>query len=211
MAELDQPSNGKPSFWTTLPGVLTAITGFIGAVAALLVAIQQFSGGKQTPPPATNQPAGSESSSTTTTQPSSTATSCHVSGVVYDQDKLPSAVGLPDIQIAYATISKPGSPMQMTTTDPYGKFSFATPSINAADFPIHLQMTYSWGGQHQIVQWDDPVYAGDNTASLYLSIHAVTAVRHVSPEIMHVNLNSLTTAQRSNLRLTNAISRIRLQ
>jgi hypothetical protein len=35
-------SDDKPSFWTTLPGILTGITGVLTALAGLLLAIHQF-------------------------------------------------------------------------------------------------------------------------------------------------------------------------
>src|SRR5580658_4549329 len=51
---------GKQSFWSTIPGILTAISGVLGAVAALIVALVSVGvigpQDKQTPPSSTISP-----------------------------------------------------------------------------------------------------------------------------------------------------------
>ena len=180
-----QSDDQKPSFWKTLPGVLTAIASLIAAIAGLLATFQHFNSGSEDSKSSNNPPS-------VMNDPSSNNTPiCQISGVVYNYDKLPAAVGLGDIKIAYITASKPNLPIHMKTTGPDGSFSFNCPLIDSSDFPLHLQMTYSWNGQNQIVQWDDPIYAGNNTEPLYLSLHDITNWHRINVSLMHVNRAAL--------------------
>ena len=61
MSEPTSSSPSKPSFWQTLPGVLTALAAVITAVSGLLVVLYQ---NRVLPPPHPNDP-----SSTTSTEP----------------------------------------------------------------------------------------------------------------------------------------------
>ncbi|MEL7039868.1 MAG: hypothetical protein AAFO04_30370, partial [Cyanobacteria bacterium J06592_8] len=50
-------SENSSSFWTTLPGILTGITGVIGAVTALILGLQEVGLiGQNSTPTSTTQP-----------------------------------------------------------------------------------------------------------------------------------------------------------
>jgi hypothetical protein len=193
----------KTSFWKTLPGILTAAAGFITAVVGLLAALQQLKG-KDTgnnPSPDPKQISSGTGSNATT--------HCEVSGFVYNLDT-PSLAGLPNVELAYIPSAPTNaSPVRITTTSPTGKFSFDCDHISMNEFPIHLQMIYSWPGKNQIVQSDDQIFiAGNSEMNLYLSPRDITNWHRLNNAVLHVSSAKLLQGKFSTLTATGSAARL---
>ena len=188
----NQPGDVKASFFQTLPGILTAAGSFIVAITGLLALFLQFrnSGSPNTGGggPATNQiivqPGPGPGPG-----PGPSSQTCHVTGTVYDISDKEKPVGLPDVGVAFVTKSQPNSPVHMTTTSLEGKFQFNALSLSPADFPLLLQVTYTWGGGKQTFQWDDPINPGSTTEFIYVVPQKIKSFQHTNsfrPILMHV-------------------------
>jgi len=206
------------TFWKTLPGFLTALAAVIGAITGLLVAIRPST--KQSPSPSQRYATNSQPQQSAEGEVSKPT--CKVSGPVYDEDKLPVATGLANVNIAYIPSGQMNSrPVQIATTDPYGGFSFPCSQIKADFFPIHLQMTYSWPGGSQVIQSEDSIYVtGSPEMNLYLSPSTIAnwhrtnaTVRKVMPITSAKLLKHFATINTAGPKAslpTNAISILRL-
>jgi hypothetical protein len=175
----------NPSFWKTLPGVLTALTSFIATVIGLIVAIQQLRPPKSDPvTPATNAP----------------PQAYLVTGRVYNQDN---DTGLPGVGIAYIPAVPPNAKaIDLVTADITGVFNFDSGEIKPEQFPIHLQMTYHWLNNSRSILWDQTIsFISDKTPlNLYMSLHDITNRVRVTVKAPHLNM----------LLLTNSMNRLRV-
>ena len=140
------------------------------------------------------------------TRGTATAAPCKVGGFVYNLDVEPSR-GMPDVRLAYLPSVPTNSPaVPITTTSPNGRFSFDCSHIQPDQFPIHLQMTYSWPSGSQIVQSEDRVFvAGNSEMNLYLSPRQITnwhlvnrtVLRVSSAQLLRNNFTTLTATGRT--------------
>ena len=120
------------SWWKSLPGVLTALAGFITAVTASYVAIARHDGGA----PAKSDTAVTAPAVTVAQQGAGTAkaSGCTVSGQVYNRDD---SQPLPSTRILVP--SEKGLRV-LATTGLDGKFSASCADFPASAFPLHLKI-----------------------------------------------------------------------
>jgi hypothetical protein len=123
------------SFWKSLPGVLTALAGFITAATAAYVTIGRHDGGgsgasAKTDTAATVPAAAVAQQGGGTAKPSA----CMVAGQVYNQDD---SKPLPGTRILVPN----GKGLRvLATTGLDGKFSASCADFPASAFPLHLKV-----------------------------------------------------------------------
>jgi hypothetical protein len=178
----------KPSFWVTLPGILTGIATLITAIVGLLALYPKPAPTPEPPPPVP----------------------CKVTGFVYNSDTQPMS-GLPDVHLAYipANAASGAAPIPIATTSPTGEFAFDCTYIQKDQFPICLQMTCSWRGGTQIVRSPDQIYiSGNPEMNLYLPLGSITNVQRVRTAIMPINFKELLQGRYSTLSNLAEVSRL---
>ena len=164
------------SWWKSLPGVLTALAGFITAATASYVAIARHDGG------------ASAKSDTAATVPalsvaqqgagSAKASACTVSGQVYNRDD--------SKPLASTRILVPnGKGLRvLATTGLDGKFSASCADFPASAFPLHLKIgNPQWRCSPTVPVTESvpetiPV-AGDQNLNISVSVNAINERRRV--------------------------------
>jgi hypothetical protein len=196
-AEGAQPGDEKPSFWKTLPGIITGVTSVIVAIAGLLTAIEpikkMFSGSDTVK---TNDPSNLTLAATNNTEQ---ATSCTVGGRVCNDDIQTSEVGVRDVKIAYVTTGQT-KPTPMAITDIRGQFRFTSLPLKPAEFPIHLQLTYLLPRGNQIIDCEQFITpAGNLDVYIPLSPSNIAKAYQSHTAVMRISANKLIEPHRLKL------------
>jgi hypothetical protein len=164
------------SWWKSLPGVLTALAGFITAATASYVAIARHDGGASpksdsavTVPAVTvaQQGAGPEKAST-----------CAVSGQVYNRDD---SKPLPSTRIL---VSNGKGLHVLATTGLDGRFSASCADFPTSAFPLHLKIGSPQWRCSSSVPVTEAVpetisQAGDQNLNISVSVNAINKRRQI--------------------------------